>query len=679
MDGFHMLCLDDCAGERYVMRTLAICLLVCLLMIGSVSAITFTKITPTPTIKLVVFPTTATGTLNILLDPPKGTLEVNGVRHDESWGKSELSLSLPPGTYNICYYPLFWTNEGSFGAVGNWVNRTATVTAGQTTTVSITGSPKGSIVFDSVEPKGGDLYIDDHWLSYDIPNVAFQEQRDPGSHTIRYIKGGYPPYSTTVTVNPLQATHVNIALQPAPAANPPAAAAQTSLSIATNKPSVIQGSKFTVTITGTASKYYDLYVMNTPMSPGTVYPVIDSGQEGVDASENVRAALATTILAGEMANYPGAVALIRTSSSGSRSVQFSTSATTGSGAAGKYYTIKTVNGDNIQDIAMVDVRVDPAVDADFTASPVSGNSPLAVQFTDISTGSPDTWSWDFGDGTPVVTGRNPVHTYQNQGLYSVTLTASKVAMQGNSDVVSKTGYIQVTAPGTSVQNPVANPVMTAPSTGSLAVSSTPGSAAVLLQGNVMGATPVTIPGIVPGTYPVKVMLTGYPEYSTTATIGAGQVTVLNVNFSSPGQPFPVQPPVTPQPVMSQSTAPVPGTNPPGVSGTGSLSVTTLPAGAKVYADEVMVGVTPATIPGLPAGPHTIHLVKDGYEDLVATVTIIPDQTLEYRTSLTPKTTIIGGVKIPGLNKVPGFGAGLTCAGLCICGILCRIFVRDNSQ
>ncbi|PKL60992.1 MAG: cell surface protein, partial [Methanomicrobiales archaeon HGW-Methanomicrobiales-2] len=35
--------------------------------------------------------------------------------------------------------------------------------------------------------------------------------------------------------------------------------------------------------------------------------------------------------------------------------------------------------------------------ADFTFAPGEGNTPLAVTFTDASTGNITAWSWDFGD------------------------------------------------------------------------------------------------------------------------------------------------------------------------------------------------------------------------------------------------------------------------------------------
>ena len=60
--------------------------------------------------------------------------------------------------------------------------------------------------------------------------------------------------------------------------------------------------------------------------------------------------------------------------------------------------------------------------ADFTAAPTAGLAPLAVDFTDQSTGgTPTSWLWDFGDGG-TSTLPDPAHTYLTSGFYTVTLT-----------------------------------------------------------------------------------------------------------------------------------------------------------------------------------------------------------------------------------------------------------------
>ncbi|UCE17679.1 MAG: PKD domain-containing protein, partial [Gemmatimonadota bacterium] len=91
-------------------------------------------------------------------------------------------------------------------------------------------------------------------------------------------------------------------------------------------------------------------------------------------------------------------------------------------------------------IDFVTVQASPV--ADFTGNPTGGEAPLTVNFTDLSTGNPDTWSWDFGDGG-TSTEQHPTYEYQNQGKYTVTLTASNAC---GSDIATKVDYIDVTEP-----------------------------------------------------------------------------------------------------------------------------------------------------------------------------------------------------------------------------------------
>lgn len=71
--------------------------------------------------------------------------------------------------------------------------------------------------------------------------------------------------------------------------------------------------------------------------------------------------------------------------------------------------------------------------ADFTASPVSGQSPQLVTFTDNSTAPGSTlasWSWNFGDGGTSNL-QNPTHTYTEPGVYTVSLVVTNA--QGLND------------------------------------------------------------------------------------------------------------------------------------------------------------------------------------------------------------------------------------------------------
>ena len=63
------------------------------------------------------------------------------------------------------------------------------------------------------------------------------------------------------------------------------------------------------------------------------------------------------------------------------------------------------------------------LDVDFTATPATGAVPLAVAFTDTTTGgTPTFWSWDFGDGS-TSSEQHPTHTYTCTGSYTVSLLA----------------------------------------------------------------------------------------------------------------------------------------------------------------------------------------------------------------------------------------------------------------
>ena len=85
----------------------------------------------------------------------------------------------------------------------------------------------------------------------------------------------------------------------------------------------------------------------------------------------------------------------------------------------------------------------PLVTANFSGTPTSGAAPLTVNFTDLSTGSPTSWSWNFGDGG-TSTAQNPSHAYAAAGTYNVTLTATNAC---GSDPEVKNAYVTVTGGG----------------------------------------------------------------------------------------------------------------------------------------------------------------------------------------------------------------------------------------
>ncbi len=77
--------------------------------------------------------------------------------------------------------------------------------------------------------------------------------------------------------------------------------------------------------------------------------------------------------------------------------------------------------------------------ANFSANKLSGCVPLAVNFTDLSSGNPKTWQWNLGNGT-TSSQKNPTTTYFVPGIYTVTLKASNAF---GSNTITKTQYIRV--------------------------------------------------------------------------------------------------------------------------------------------------------------------------------------------------------------------------------------------
>lgn len=84
-----------------------------------------------------------------------------------------------------------------------------------------------------------------------------------------------------------------------------------------------------------------------------------------------------------------------------------------------------------------------AVEANFRADKTFGPGPLTVHFEDRSTGNPVRWRWIFGDGT-IDSVQNPVHTYPDEGIYTVKLSVfdsdSAVSIDSRTDFIRVVGY-----------------------------------------------------------------------------------------------------------------------------------------------------------------------------------------------------------------------------------------------
>ena len=118
-------------------------------------------------------------------------------------------------------------------------------------------------------------------------------------------------------------------------------------------------------------------------------------------------------------------------------------------APGEYTVTLTVSNDCGSDArsrpGFITTTALPEPEAGFTSNQSTGPCPLTVQFTDTSLNFPAAWSWEFGDGTSSAL-KNPTHTYETPGTFTVSLTAINAA---GTDTIMKAGYITANPPPTS--------------------------------------------------------------------------------------------------------------------------------------------------------------------------------------------------------------------------------------
>jgi PKD repeat protein len=132
--------------------------------------------------------------------------------------------------------------------------------------------------------------------------------------------------------------------------------------------------------------------------------------------------------------------------SGSFTVASNASGTTRMRVSMKYNAVPTpcelFSYGEVEDYSVTFAATQPPV-ADFSANPTTAIAGQNVQFTDLSTNAPTSWSWTFPGGTPSTSSaQNPGITYNAAGTYDASLVATNVS---GSDTEIKTNYIIVVA------------------------------------------------------------------------------------------------------------------------------------------------------------------------------------------------------------------------------------------
>ncbi|MFA5268995.1 MAG: PEGA domain-containing protein [Methanoregula sp.] len=125
------------------------------------------------------------------------------------------------------------------------------------------------------------------------------------------------------------------------------------------------------------------------------------------------------------------------------------------------------------------------------------------------------------------------------------------------------------------------------------------------------------------------------ETSATATLAAAPSTTVSTSTTT----APAQIPVEASP------------------GTGTLSVTTSPAGAQVFVNDALLGLSPATITGLSVGSYNLRLEKSGYRKKTVPIIIGDRMITDYSTTLEAESGGMGIVPIIAAVLVIAAGAG----------------------
>ena len=198
------------------------------------------------------------------------------------------------------------------------------------------------------------------------------------------------------------------------------------------------------------------------------------------------------------------------------------------------------------------------------------------------------------------------------------ITLSNLATGTHIVQLDHTGYydwkstVNVPSGGTNTVSGTLNPLSVS-TTGWVYVSSSPGGATVTIDGNGMGQTPASgslkLSNVAVGDHNVALSLPGYEPYSTTVNVVTNTVSEVSGILQT----------LTPS------------------SGSGSLSVSSSPAGANVFLDNNFIGVTPFTAPGVAAGSHVVTIKFEGYQDYSTSAQVNAGATSTVSAALSPGT------------------------------------------
>jgi hypothetical protein len=161
------------------------------------------------------------------------------------------------------------------------------------------------------------------------------------------------------------------------------------------------------------------------------------------------------------------------------------------------------------------------------------------------------------------------------------------------------------------------PTVTPVESGRLVVRSTPAGAAVVLDGQKRGITPLAIGELAFGAHSIEISHPGHGTRQQRVTLSQRRPRrSVDVRLRPTSAPVPVPAPAT---VAASST--------------GSLQVVSRPSGAQVFVDDTLIGTTPFVVSDIAPGSRRVRIELSGYKVWTKSVQIEPSARFRVSASL----------------------------------------------
>jgi len=568
------------------------------------------------------------GNISVTSNPPGAAIAIDG--NDTGLITPATIEKIPPGTHSVSV-----TLSGYQSS-----SQTVSVSADTTTQAvfSLVQIPKVGSISVTSTPSGAAISLD----GTDTGNVTpfTLDNLVPGSHTVGVSLSGYVSNSTTVTISAGTTVQADFQLVPVPVTTGTLIVSSNPAGAAISLDGVDTGNVTPATFTGIeqGDHLVEVSLANYVPANKTV---------GVQAGGSVTADFS-------LVPVPTTGSLNVTSSPAGAAISLDGSAT---GKTTPFIFNDITPGDHTVDVSLagyspgsatIAVTTGETASADFQLVPVPQTGSIAVTSTPAGAGISLDGN-DTGEVTPftldnvlagthtidvslpgyfpasqnvsVTTGFTANVDFQltvippRTGSISVTSSpaGAEIMLDGTPTGKTTPAVLDSVVPGNHTvavslagYNPASKEVavsagMTAaadftlnqiPAKGTIAVSSTPAGASIAIDGVSTGkVTPSTLAGIAPGPHAVTVALDGYVPQSQTVTVVAGST--VSADFIL---------------VISPRN--------------GSISITSVPAGASIALDGIATGkLTPSVIGDVQPGNHMISLTLTGYRPVSKTVNV----------------------------------------------------------